>query len=171
MRDFLLNIIFCAIGVIATVLYFRSCSPVKTETKLLHDTVTEIVHFPIYTGETKSVIKYTYGGMLHDTITERIYITTEKHDTITAFTAVLDTIQNRDTLHLEFNYPSAMFKYSLSRQPLEYRYVNTTTEKITVIQPPKLTFGVQVGFGYLVSWRTGQSAIGNYVGFGANYKL
>ena len=157
MREFLINIIFCSIGVIATVLYFRSCSPVKTETKLLHDTVTEIVHFPIYTGEAKSVIKYTYGGMLHDTIS--------------GFTAVLDTIQNRDTLHLEFNYPSAMFKYSLSRQPLEYRYVNTTTEKITVIEPNKLTFGVQVGFGYLVSWRTGQSAIGNYVGFGANYKL
>lgn len=126
MKDFLLNIIFLAIGVVATIFYFRSCAPIKTEHKITHDTVTEIVHFPVYSGEGKSVLKYTYGGMLHDTITERIYITADT--TISGFTATLDTIQNDDTLHLEFNYPSAMFRYQLSRQPIEFKTVNTTTE-------------------------------------------
>lgn len=127
MRDIFLYIMFAVIGAAAMLFYFRSCSPMpKPETKITHDTVTERVYIPSVQGEGKSVLKYTYGGMLHDTVTERIYITADT--TISGFTATLDTIQNNDTLHLEFNYPSAMFRYQLSRQPIEFKVVNTTTE-------------------------------------------
>lgn len=132
MRESLINIAFLTIGVVVTIFYFRSCSPTQTTEKITHDTVTERVYIPVVSGEGKSVIKYTYAGMLHDTIHH--IVDTNKMitpcDTISGFTATLDTIQNNDTLHLEFNYPSAMFRYQLSRQPIEFKVVNTTTEVV-----------------------------------------
>lgn len=109
--------------------------------------------------------------MLHDTIIERVFITTERGDTVSEFTAILDTIQDKDTLHLEYTYPLSMFKYQLNRQPNEIQYINTVTTNTVTIQPPKLGFGLQFGVGYLVSFRTGQSAIGGYFGVGGNYRL
>ena len=170
MRDTITNILFLCVGVVIAVLYFRSCSPKpNTIETIKHDTVTEIVHFPVLSGEGKSVLKYTYGGMLHDTIIQEK--NTIIHDTISGFTATLDTIQNKDTLHLEFSYPSALFRYHLNRQADSVSVVYTTTTNTITIEPPKFSVGVQVGFGYLISWRTGQTAIGSYVGVGANYKL
>ena len=170
MRDTITNILFLCIGVVIAVLYFRSCSPKpNTIETIKHDTVTEIVHFPVLSGEGKSVLKYTYGGMLHDTIIQEK--NTIIHDTISGFTDTLDTIQNKDTLHLEFTYPSSIFRYHLNRQADSVSVVYTTTTNTITIEPPKFSFGLQVGFGYLISWRTGQTAIGSYVGVGANYKL
>ena len=170
MRDTITNILFLCIGVVIAVLYFRSCSPKpNTIETIKHDTVTEIVHFPVLSGEGKSVLKYTYGGMLHDTIIQEK--NTIIHDTISGFTATLDTIQNKDTLHLEFSYPSSIFRYHLNRQADSVSVVYTTTTNTITIEPPRFSVGVQVGFGYLISWRTGQTAIGSYVGVGANYKL
>ena len=170
MRDTITNILFLCIGVVTAVLYFRSCSPKpNTIETIKHDTVTEIVHFPVLSGEGKSVLKYTYGGMVHDTIIQEK--NTIIHDTISGFTATLDTIQNKDTLHLEFSYPSSMFRYHLNRQADSVSVVYTTTTNTITIEPPQFSVGVQVGFGYLISWRTGQTAIGSYVGVGANYKL
>ena len=138
MREFLINIIFLAIGVVVTIYYFSSCSPIKTTEKITHDTVTEVVYFPDVSGEGKSVLKYTYASNSEKRVVKD-YLTTENHivdtnklispcDTISGFIATLDTIQNKDTLHLEFTYPSAMFRYQLSRQPIEFKTVNTTTE-------------------------------------------
>lgn len=135
MREFLINTVFLAVGVVATIFYFRSCAPIKTDHKITHDTVTEIVHFPVYSGEGKSVLKYTYSGMIHDTILERMYITTNSGDTVQSFTATLDTIQNNDTLHLEYNYPESMFRYQLNRAPIEIKYTNTVTTNTVEIRP------------------------------------
>ena len=127
MREATTNILFLTIGVVIAVCYFHSCSPKPAATETIrHDTVTEIVHFPVISGEGKSVLKYTYSPTKRDTVT--INNTQIIHDTISGFTATLDTIQNKDTLHLEFTYPDAMFRYSLSRQPDSFKVVNTTTE-------------------------------------------
>ena len=161
-------------GAVVAIIALRACDgetkpEIRTVTTI--DTVFETVYIPTVQGQAKAALKYTYGGMIHDTVIERIYITTERGDTVSEFTAILDTIQNADTLHLEYNYPSSMFKYSLSRQPIEYKYFNTVTTNTVTIQPPKLSFGLQFGVGYLVSFRTGQSALGSYFGVGGNYKL
>ena len=161
-------------GAVVAIIALRACDgetkpEIRTVTTI--DTVFETVYIPTVQGQAKAALKYTYGGMVHDTVTERVYITTERGDTLQSFTAILDTIQNADTLHLEYNYPSSMFKYSLSRQPIEYKYFNTVTTNTVTIQPPKFGFGLQFGVGYLVSFRTGQSAIGGYFGVGGNYKL
>lgn len=161
-------------GAVVAIIALRACDgetkpEIRTETSI--DTVFETVYIPTVQGQAKAALKYTYGGMVHDTVIERIYITTERGDTLSEFTAILDTIQNADTLHLEYNYPSSMFKYSLSRQPIEYKYFNTVTTNTVTIQPPKLSFGLQFGVGYLVSFRTGQSALGGYFGIGGNYRL
>lgn len=160
-------------GAVVAIIALRACDgetkpEIRTETRI--DTLFENVYVPVVQGTAKAT-KFTYGGMVHDTITERIYITTERGDTIPEFTAILDTIQSADTLHLEYTYPSSMFKYSLSRQPIEYKYFNTVTTKTITLEPSKFSWGLQAGFGYLVSFRTGQSAIGAYFGIGGNYRL
>ena len=161
-------------GAVVAIIALRACDgetkpEIRTVTTI--DTVFETVYIPTVQGQAKAALKYTYGGMIHDTVIERTYITTASGDTLQSFTATLDTIQRGDTLHLEYNYPSSMFKYSLSRQPIEYKYFNTVTTNTVTIQPPKLSFGLQFGVGYLVSFRTGQSALGGYFGVGGNYKL
>jgi hypothetical protein len=161
-------------GAVVAIIALRACDgetkpEIRTVTTI--DTVFETVYIPTVQGEAKAAMRYTYGGMIHDTVIERTYITTASGDTLSEFTAILDTIQNADTLHLEYNYPSSMFKYSLSRQPIEYKYFNTVTTNTVTIQPPKLSFGLQFGVGYLVSFRTGQSALGGYFGIGGNYRL
>ena len=161
-------------GAVVAIIALRACDgetkpEIRTVTTI--DTVFETVYIPTVQGQAKAALKYTYGGMVHDTVIERVYITTERGDTVSEFTAILDTIQRGDTLHLEYNYPSSMFKYSLSRQPIEYKYFNTVTTNTVTIQPPKLSFGLQFGVGYLVSFRTGQSALGGYFGIGGNYRL
>ena len=161
-------------GAVVAIIALRACDgetkpEIRTVTTI--DTVFETVYIPTVQGQAKAALKYTYGGMIHDTVIERTYITTASGDTLQSFTATLDTIQRGDTLHLEYNYPSSMFKYSLSRQPIEYKYFNTVTTNTVTIQPPKLSFGLQFGVGYLVSFRTGQSALGGYFGVGGNYRL
>ncbi len=162
------------VGAVVAIIALRACDgetkpEIRTVTTI--DTVFETVYIPTVQGQAKAALKYTYGGMVHDTVIERTYITTASGDTVSEFTAILDTIQRGDTLHLEYNYPSSMFKYSLSRQPIEYKYFNTVTTNTVTIQPPKLSFGLQFGVGYLVSFRTGQSALGSYFGVGGNYRL
>ncbi len=161
-------------GAVVAIIALRACDgetkpEIRTVTTI--DTVFETVYIPTVQGQAKAALKYTYGGMIHDTVIERTYITTASGDTLQSFTATLDTIQRGDTLHLEYYYPSSMFKYSLSRQPIEYKYYNTVTTNTVTIQPPKLSFGLQFGVGYLVSFRTGQSALGGYFGVGGNYRL
>ena len=161
------------IGAVITFVSLRSCgsNDKPTTTEIQYKDTTIYVHDTVFKGEGKGVLKYTYSGMMHDTILERMYITTNSGDTVQSFTATLDTIQNKDTLHLEFTYPSSMFRYHLNRQADSVSVVYTTTTNTITIEPPKFSFGLQVGFGYLISWRTGQTAIGSYVGVGANYKL
>ena len=162
------------IGIVIAVVCFRSCEQkpeIRTETVTVRDTFIQVVELPPLEGTGKGRVKYTYSGMIHDTVIERIYITTNEGDTVQSFTATLDTIQDKDTLHLEYTYPLSMFKYQLNRQPNEIQYINTVTTNTVTIQPPKLSFGLQFGVGYLVSFRTGQSAIGGYFGVGGNYKL
>lgn len=161
------------VGAVGTFLLLRSCNPtpkpeIRTETRI--DTVFESVSIPTIQGEAKAALKYTYGGMLHDTITERVYITTERGDTVESFTATLDTIQGKDTLHLEYAYPSSLFKYSLSRQPIEVKYVTTTITNTVAIEPRKLSIGIQAGAGF-VQPLGGTAGIGAYGGIGITYTL
>jgi len=162
------------IGAVGTFLLLRSRNPtpkpeIRTETRRI-DTVFESVYVPVVQGEAKAALKYTYGGMLHDTITERVYITTERGDTISEFTATLDTIQGKDTLHLEYAFPASLFRYSLSRQPIEVRYTNTVTTNTVTIEPRKLTVGIQAGAGF-VQPLGGTGGIGVYGGVGITYTL
>jgi hypothetical protein len=140
----------------------------EIQTITQRDTIIERVYYPELSGKAKSVLKYTYAPSKTDTVTITNRIPC---DTITGFTATLDTVQLKDTLHLEFHYPSAMFSYKLRRQPDSVRIINTTELKTITIQPKPFSFGVQTGIGYLQSFRTGQNAIGWYVGFGIGYKL
>ena len=165
--------IACLIGAVITFVSLRSCgSDTKpTTTEIQYKDTTIYVHDTVFKGEGKGSLKYTYSGMMHDTILERMYITTPSGDTVQSFVATLDTIQNNDTLHLEYNYPESMFRYQLNRAPIEVKTVNTTITNTVTIEPSKFSFGLQFGVGYLVSWRTGQSALGSYFGIGCNYKL
>ena len=161
------------IGAVGTFLLLRSCTAdnkpeIRTETRI--DTVFESVYVPVVQGEAKAALRYTYGGMLHDTITERVYITTDRGDTVESFTAVLDTVQRGDTLHLEYAYPSSLFKYSLSRQPIEVKYVTTTITNTVAIQPRKLSIGIQAGAGF-VQPLGGTAGVGAYGGIGITYTL
>lgn len=161
------------VGAVGTFLLLRFCAAdnkpeIRTETRI--DTVFETVSIPTIQGEAKAALKYTYGGMLHDTITERVYITTERGDTISEFTATLDTIQGKDTLHLEYAFPASLFRYSLSRQPIEVRYTNTVTTNTVTIEPRKLTAGIQAGAGF-VQPLGGTAGIGAYGGIGITYTL
>jgi hypothetical protein len=161
------------LGAILVALFCRSCNPTpppQTTTVIKRDTVTEYIYVPVVSGEGKSVLKYTYSGMVHDTIIRNDSVFITLRDSV-SFTAKLDTIQDADTLNLEFSYPSAIFSYRLSRSPIEVKYVNTVATNTVTIPPNKFQFGVQTGIGYLQSFRTGQNAIGWYVGFGVGYKL
>jgi len=161
------------IGAVVAIIALRACDgetkpEIRTVTTI--DTVFETVYIPTVQGEAKAALKYTYGGMLHDTITERVYITTERGDTISEFTATLDTIQGKDTLHLEYAFPASLFRYSLSRQPIEVRYTNTVTTNTVTIEPRKLTVGIQAGAGF-VQPLGGTAGIGAYGGIGITYTL
>lgn len=127
-------------GIIGAVITFVSlrCSsekPTPTTTEIQYKDTTIYVHDTVFKGEGKGSLKYTYGGMIHDTILERMYITTPSGDTVQSFTATLDTIQNNDTLHLEYNYPESMFRYQLNRAPIEVKYTNTVTTNTVEIRP------------------------------------
>ena len=160
-------------GAVVAIIALRACDgetkpEIRTVTTI--DTVFETVYIPTVQGEAKAAMRYTYGGMVHDTVIERIYITTERGDTVSEFTAILDTIQRGDTLHLEYYYPVSIFRYSLSRAPIEIRYTNTVTTNTVTVEPRKLSVGVQGGVGY-VQPLGGVGGIGAYGGVGIGYLL
>ncbi len=160
------------VGIAVAVIYFQSCNPTpqpQIQTAIKHDTVTEYIYVPIVSGEGKSAIKYTYSGMVHDTIIRNDSVFITLRDSV-SFTAKLDTIQNADTLNLEFNYPSAMFKYRLSRQPDTIQYVNTVVTNTATLPPRKLTIGIQAGTGF-VQPLGGTGGLGCYGGVGIGYLL
>ena len=169
------HILTTILGFCLAVMLLKSCGETEQPqpeviTKIQRDTIIERVYYPELAGKAKGTLKYTYAPKNHIPDTGKLVVTrdTNSHvcDTITGFTATLDTVQLKDTLHLEFSYPSAMFSYKLSRQPDSVRIINTTELKTITIQPNPFSFGIQTGIGYLQSFRTGQNAIGWYVGFG-----
>jgi len=164
------NFVFMLIGVIITIAYFESCNPTpKPITNTEYRDTTIFIHDTVFKGEGKGTLKYTYSGVFRDTIirSDSVFITLR--DSV-SFTAKLDTIQNADTLNLEFNYPSAMFKYRLSRSPIEVKYVNTVVTNTVTIPPRKLTIGIQAGAGF-VQPLGGAGGIGVYGGVGIGYLL
>ena len=125
------------VGIAVAVIYFQSCGEKpQPDVTIVHKdtTITVFVHDTIQ-GEGKSVLKYTYAGMIRDTIirNDSVFITLQDS---TAFTATLDTIHQKDTLHLEFTYPGAMFRYRLNRQADSAEIINTVTERVTYIDYP-----------------------------------
>ena len=166
------HILTTILGFCLAVMLLESCGKTKPQhgivTKIQRDTIIERVYYPELAGKAKGTLKYTYAPSKTDTVTITNRIPC---DTITGFVATLDTVQLKDTLHLEVSYPSAMFSYKLNRQADSVRVINTTELKTITIQPNPFSFGVQTGIGYLQSFRTGQNAIGWYVGFGIGYKL
>jgi len=179
MNTFYTHILATVLGFLIAVMLMESCGKTKPQheiiTKIQRDTIIERVYYPELSGKAKSVLKYTYAPKENHIVDTNKLITTNDAvqicDTIASFVATLDTIQLKDTLHLEFTYPSAMFSYKLNRQADSVRIVNTTIEKTITIPPNPFSFGVQTGIGYLQSFRTGQNAFGWYVGFGIGYKL
>jgi hypothetical protein len=160
------------VGIAIAVIYFQSCNPTpapQITTVIKRDTVTEYIYVPVVSGEGKSELKYTYSGMIHDTIIRNDSVFITLRDSV-SFTAKLDTIQASDTLNLEFNYPSAMFSYRLSRSPIEIRYTNTVVTNTVTIPPRKLTIGVQAGAGF-VQLLGGVGGVGVYGGVGIGYLL
>jgi len=89
------------IGAVIAFLCLRGCEekPQTVTTTKIEEKII-FIHDTVFQGEGKGVLRYTYGGMVHDTILERVVITTERGDTIKEFTATLDTIQHGDTLHV-----------------------------------------------------------------------
>ena len=125
------------VGIAIAVIYFQSCNPTpppQISSVIKRDTVKEYIYVPVVSGEGKSELKYTYSGMIHDTIIRNDSVFITLRDSV-SFTAKLDTIQNKDTLHLEYNYPSSMFRYQLNRAPIEVRYTNTVTTNTVEIRP------------------------------------
>jgi len=160
------------VGIAIAVIYFQSCNPTpppQISSAIKRDTVTEYIYVPVVSGEGKSELKYTYSGMVHDTVIRNDSVFITLRDSV-SFTAKLDTIQNADTLNLEFNYPSAMFTYQLRRAPIEVKYVNTITTNTVTLQPRKLTIGIQAGAGF-VQPLGGAGGIGVYGGVGIGYLL
>ena len=160
------------VGIAVAVIYFQSCNPTpppQISSVIKRDTVKEYIYVPVVSGEGKSELKYTYSGMIHDTIIRNDSVFITLRDSV-SFTAKLDTIQAGDTLNLEFNYPSAMFSYRLSRAPIEVKYVNTVTTNTVTLQPRKLTIGIQAGAGF-VQPLGGIGGIGAYGGVGIGYLL
>ena len=166
------HIIGAAVGGIVALLFLRQCSKPETpqiQTVIKRDTVTEYIYVPVVSGEGKSELKYTYSGMIHDTIIRNDSVFITLRDSV-SFTAKLDTIQGADTLNLEFNYPSAMFSYRLSRAPIEVKYVNAVMTNTVTLPPQKLTIGIQAGAGF-VQPLGGTGGIGVYGGVGIGYLL
>jgi len=157
-------------GAVVTFLYFERCTEKpKTISKTEYRDTTIIIHDTVFKGEGKGKLKYTYSGVFRDTITRNDTVFITLRDSV-SFTAKLDTIQNADTLNLEFNYPSAMFSYRLSRAPIEVRYTNTVVTNTVTIEPRKLTVGIQAGAGF-VQPLGGTGGIGVYGGVGIGYLL
>lgn len=172
-REVYFNFFFMVVGVIITVAYFDSCNPTPkpgtvTETRI--DTTIVTVAVPQIEGKALGKIKYVYLHGKTDTVTERIYITTERGDTIKSFIATLDTIDNKDTVKLSFTYPQNQFSYWISRTPLSVPVVSSTTTKTVFIQPRKLTIGIQAGAGF-VQPLGGAAGVGAYGGIGIGYTL
>lgn len=166
------HIIGAAIGGIIALLFLRQCNkpePPQISTVIKRDTVTEYIYVPVVSGTGKSELKYTYSGVFRDTIIRNDSVFITLRDSV-SFTAKLDTIQNADTLNLEFNYPSAMFTYQLRRAPIEVKYVNTVVTNTVTIPPRKLTVGIQAGAGF-VQPLGGVGGIGVYGGVGIGYLL
>jgi hypothetical protein len=158
------------IGVIITIAYFESCTETpKPITNTEYRDTTIFIHDTVFKGEGKGVLKYTYSGMIHDTIIRNDSVFITLRDSV-SFTAKLDTIQNADTLNLEFNYPSAMFSYRLRRAPIEVKYTNTVTTNTVTVKPSRFGFGVQVGVGY-VQPIVGAGGLGAYGGVGGYYNF
>jgi len=124
------------IGAVIAFLCLRGCEEKpKPEMKIItHDSLV-VIHDTIFKGEGKGKLKYTYSGVLRDTVirNDSVFITVRDS---TQFTAVLDTIQNRDTLHLEYSYPASLFRYRLSRQPDSIILKNRETIITTYIDSP-----------------------------------
>ena len=157
---------------VVIIIMFKSCNPTpppQISTVIKRDTVTEYIYVPVVSGTGKSELKYTYSGVFRDTIIRNDTVFITLRDSV-SFTAKLDTIQNADTLNLEFNYPSAMFTYQLRRAPIEVKYVNTITTNTVTLQPRKLSIGIQAGAGY-VQPLGGTGGIGVYGGVGIGYLL
>lgn len=152
-------------------LCLRSCEekPEITTTTVIKEKII-LIHDTVFKGEGKGKLRYTYGGMVHDTILERVVITTERGDTIKEFTATLDTVQHGDTLHIGYAFPASIFSYSLNRAPIEIRYMDTTTTKTIYIQPSRWGLGVQAGVGVVRTF-SGNTDFGYYGGVGINYTL
>lgn len=158
------------VGIAIAVIYFQSCNPTpKTITNTEYRDTTIFIHDTVFKGEGKGELKYTFSGVFRDTIIRNDSVFITLRDSV-SFTAKLDTIQNADTLNLEFNYPSAMFSYRLSRAPIEVRYTNTVVTNTVTIEPRKLTVGIQAGAGF-VQPLGGTGGIGVYGGVGIGYLL
>ena len=169
-RELYFNLFFLVVGVIITIAYFESCTEKpKTISKTEYRDTTIIIHDTVFKGEGKGKLKYTYSGVLRDTVirNDSVFITVRDS---TQFTATLDTIQRGDTLHLEYAFPESLFRYSLSRAPIEIRYTNTVTTNTVTVEPRKLSVGVQGGVGY-VQPLGGVGGIGAYGGVGIGYLL
>jgi hypothetical protein len=158
------------VGIAIAVIYFQSCNPTpKTITNTEYRDTTIFIHDTVFKGEGKGELKYTFSGVFRDTIIRNDSVFITLRDSV-SFTAKLDTIQNADTLNLEFNYPSAMFTYQLRRAPIEVRYTNTVVTNTVTIEPRKLTVGIQAGAGF-VQPLGGTAGIGAYGGIGITYTL
>ncbi len=158
------------VGIAVAVIYFQSCNPTpKPTTNTEYRDTTIFIHDTVFKGTGKGELKYTYSGVFRDTIIRNDTVFITLRDSV-SFTAKLDTIQAGDTLNLEFNYPSAMFSYRLSRAPIEVKYVNTVTTNTVTLQPRKLTIGIQAGAGF-VQPLGGIGGIGAYGGVGIGYLL
>lgn len=134
------------IGAVITFLALEMCKETpKPETKTITRDSLVIIHDTVFKGEGKGKLKFTYaqasGGVLQRKV---IAGTTDTAltpsplicDTITGFIATLDTIQNRDTLHLEYSYPASLFRYRLSRQADSIILKNRETTVTTYIESP-----------------------------------
>ena len=164
------HIIGAAVGGIVALLFLRACDETpKPITNTEYRDTTIFIHDTVFKGEGKGTLKYTYSGVFRDTIIRNDTVFITLRDSV-SFTAKLDTIQNADTLNLEFNYPSAMFSYRLSRAPIEVKYTNTVVTNTITLQPRKLTIGIQAGAGF-VQPLGGTGGIGVYGGVGIGYLL
>lgn len=134
------------IGAVITFLALETCRETpKPETKTITRDSLVIIHDTVFKGEGKGKLKYTYapvsGGVLQRKVIAGTTDTTLTPsplicDTITGFIATLDTIQNRDTLHLEYSYPASLFRYRLSRQADSIILKNRETTVTTYIESP-----------------------------------
>jgi hypothetical protein len=116
------NLILAITLIVIAWIYFNRCSSdsgirtTATQSIIKTDTIyKEIPSEPIVISKMKTKIIYQ-----KDTIIET-----------QPFTAVVDTIINRDTLHTEFNFPENSFSMLLLRKP-----DTVMVQKITTIETP-----------------------------------